>query len=63
MSLTKYQKALAVLLTKQGLDLDLTSTIVSILAEDEEATCSLLVWVWDTNAHEEEIMHWLATAE
>lgn len=59
MSMTKFQKGLATLLMRQGLGLDKASMIVSILSQNEKLTCMMLVWVYDTNPTEEQIMRWM----
>lgn len=59
MELTKFQKGLGVLLVKQGLDLDKDAMIVAIFIKDERLTCEMLVWIYDTNPTEEQIMHWI----
>ena len=59
MELTKFQKALGFLLVKQGLDLATAGAIVAIFMKDELLTCDMLVWVYDTNPNEEQIMHWI----
>lgn len=58
MKATKYQKALAEYLKKQGLSLELASTIPTIL-ESEELVKRMLVWVGETEPTEEQIMHWI----
>ncbi|MBO4588409.1 MAG: hypothetical protein J5711_05855 [Bacteroidales bacterium] len=59
MELTKFQKGLGYMLVKQGLDLDKAAMIVSIFMKDEQLTCEMLVWLYDTNPNEEQIMHWI----
>lgn len=58
MEATKYQIALAEYLKRQGLSLELASTIPSILVR-EEMVGRMLVWVGETNPNEEQIMHWI----
>ena len=43
---------------KQGLNSRTASTIPVILGS-EELVCAMLVWVYDTNPTEEQIMHWM----
>ena len=58
MEATKYQVGLAYLLKKQVLDSRTASTIPVIL-NSEELVCKMLVWLYDTNPNEEQIMHWI----
>ena len=58
MKATKFQMGLAHLLKKQGLNSRTASTIPVILGS-EELVCAMLVWVYDTNPTEEQIMHWM----
>ena len=58
MKATKYQIALAEYLKKQGLSLELASTIPTILGSEEQVG-RMLVWVGETNPTEELVMHWI----
>ena len=58
MEATKYQIALAEYLKRQGLSLELASTIPTILGS-EELVGKMLVWVGETNPNEDQIMHWI----